>query len=72
MNTYAIVLVLEDLEEYEGDPMDWNWSELLDTPASGYVAGCTKIAAHPTPAQVMWLGQNVDEFISNLKEECGE
>lgn len=70
MSTFAIVLVLEDLAPSDGDPMDWNWSEMLDLPTSGYVAGTTEIASQPSVKQINILGNSTDIFIKTLKDHC--
>ena len=70
MKTYAVVLILEDLEEADRHPMYWNWSEILDIPTSVFVSGAVQIAAQPDEKQITVLEEATDLFISTLMEEC--
>jgi hypothetical protein len=70
MKTYAVVLILEDLEETDRHPMYWNWSEILDIPTSVFVSGAVQIAAQPDEKQITVLEEATDLFISTLMEEC--
>jgi hypothetical protein len=70
MKTYAVVLILEDLEEVDGHPTNWNWSEILDIPTSVFVSGAVQIAAQPDEKQITVLEEATDLFISTLMEEC--
>lgn len=70
MKTYAVVLILEDLEETDRHPMYWNWSEILDIPTSVFVSGAVQIAAQPDEKQITVLEEATDLFISTLTEGC--
>ena len=70
MKTYAVVLILEDLEESDGHPTNWNWSEILDIPTSVFVSGAVQIAAQPDEKQITVLEEATDLFIATLTEEC--
>jgi hypothetical protein len=70
MKTYAVVLILEDLEEADRHPMYWNWSEILDIPTSVFVSGAVQIAAQPDEKQITVLEEATDLFISTLMEGC--
>ena len=70
MKTYAVVLILEDLEESDRHPMYWNWSEILDIPTSVFVSGAVQIAAQPDEKQITVLEEATDLFISTLTEGC--
>ena len=70
MKTYAVVLILEDLEESDGHPTNWNWSEILDIPTSVFVSGAVQIAAQPDEKQITALEEATDLFMATLTEEC--
>ena len=70
MKTYAVVLILEDLEESDRHPMYWDWSEILDIPTSVFVSGAVEIAAQPDENQITVLEEATDLFITTLIEEC--
>jgi hypothetical protein len=70
MKTYAVVLILEDLDESDRHPMYWNWSEILDIPTSVFVSGAVQIAAQPDEKQITVLEEATDLFISTLTEGC--
>lgn len=70
MKTYAVVLILEDLEESDGHPTKWNWSEILDIPTSVFVSGAVQIATQPDENQITVLEEATDLFISTLMEGC--
>ena len=70
MKTYAVVLILEDLEEADRHPMYWNWSEILDIPTSVFVSGAVQIAAQPDEKQITVLEEATDLFIATLTEGC--
>jgi hypothetical protein len=70
MKTYAVVLILEDLDESDGHPTNWNWSEILDIPTSVVVSGAVQIATHPNENQITALEEATDLFMATLTEEC--
>jgi len=70
MKTYAVVLILEDLEEADRHPMYWNWSEILDIPTSVFVSGAVQIATQPDEKQITVLEEATDLFIATLTEGC--
>ena len=70
MKTYAVVLILEDLDESDRHPMYWDWSEILDIPTSVFVSGAVQIAAQPDEKQITVLEEATDLFISTLTEGC--
>lgn len=70
MKTYAVVLILEDLEESDGHPTNWNWSETLDIPTSVFVSGAVEIAAQPDENQITALEEATDLFMATLTEGC--
>ena len=70
MKTYAVVLILEDLDESDGHPTNWNWSEILDIPISVFVSGAVQIAAQPDENQITALEEATDLFMATLTEEC--
>ena len=70
MKTYAVVLILEDLEESDRHPMYWDWSEILDIPTSVFVSGAVEIATQPDENQITVLEEATDLFISTLMEGC--
>ena len=70
MKTYAVVLILEDLDESDRHPMYWDWSEILDVPTSVFVSGAVQIAAQPDEKQITVLEEATDLFISTLTEGC--
>jgi hypothetical protein len=70
MKTYAVVLILEDLDESDRHPMYWNWSEILDIPTSVFVSGAVEIATQPDENQITVLEQATDLFMATLTEGC--
>ena len=56
MRTHVVVLVL-DVDEADGHPADWPWSEIVDTPHALSVV--THAELHPEPDDGM-----VDSFVS--------
>jgi hypothetical protein len=70
MKTYAVVLILEDLEEADRHPMYWDWSEILDIPTSVFVSGAVQIATQPDEKQITVLEEATDRFIITLAEGC--
>lgn len=71
MATNVVVLVLET-DESEGDPADWDWNTLVDTPGSVYVAGAAKIKADPEPNEVDGFSGITDIFIKSVANFIGE
>ena len=72
MKTYTVVLVLEDIEESQGHPRNWDWQQILDMPTSAFVSGAVEIASEPDLTQIKVLEEATDLFISTLMEECND
>ena len=70
MKTYAVVLILEDLDESDGHPNNWDWSQILDIPTSVFVSGAVQIATQPDEKQITVLEEATDLFIATLTEGC--
>jgi hypothetical protein len=70
MKTYAVVLILEDLDERDGHPTNWNWSEILDIPTSVFVSGAVQITTQPDENQITVLEEATDLFMATLTEGC--
>ena len=70
MKTYAVVLILEDLEESDGNPSNWDWSQILDIPTSVFVSGAVQIASQPDVKQIFVLEEATDKFMATLTEGC--
>ena len=70
MKTYAVVLILEDLEEADRHPMYWDWSEILDIPTTVFVSGAVEISAQPDEKQITVLEEATDQFMATLTEGC--
>ena len=70
MKTYAVVLILEDLDESDRHPMYWDWSEVLDIPTSVFVSGAVEIATQPDENQITVLEEATDLFMATLTEGC--
>lgn len=70
MKTYAVVLILEDLDESDGNPSNWNWSQILDIPTSVFVSGAVQIASQPDVKQIFVLEEATDKFMATLTEGC--
>jgi len=70
MKTYAVVLILEDLDESDGNPSNWDWSQILDIPTSVFVSGAVQIASQPDVKQIFVLEEATDKFMATLTEGC--
>lgn len=51
MRTFVTVLVLE-VDETEGNPANWDWSEIINTPGSVHAPQTVELEPEPTDAQV--------------------
>lgn len=51
MRTFVQVLVLE-LDETEGDPTNWDWQEIIDTPGAVLAFPTVEIDSDPGDEQV--------------------
>lgn len=55
MSTYVVTLVIEDLDETEGNPARWDWAKLLDLPTPVSVLGAAMVPGTPTAGDVTTL-----------------
>ena len=70
MKTYAVVLILEDIDESDRHPMYWDRSEIHDIPTSVFVSGAVELATQPDENQITVLEEATDLFITTLLEGC--
>lgn len=70
MRTFVQVLVLE-LDETEGNPENWNWSEIIDTPGAVFAVPSVEIEPDPDDAQVDLLGRITNDYRDAVRDAVG-
>ena len=70
MRTFVQVLVLE-LDETEGNPENWNWQEMIDTPGSVLVLRPVEVESNPTDDQVKMLDLLSRDYRDAVRREIG-
>lgn len=70
MRTFVQVLVLE-LDETEGNPENWNWSEIIDTPGAVLAVPSVEIEPDPDDAQVDLLGRITNDYRDAVRDAVG-
>jgi hypothetical protein len=61
MATRVVVLVLES-DESEGNPLNWNWTELIDSPYSVSAVIAEEIESEPTLKEIETLVALTHEY----------
>jgi hypothetical protein len=70
MATYAIVLVV-DTDPGEKDPLDWNWTDILDTPEPVVALRSVEIKSDPSDKDVLTMDMLAQDFIKAVGAEIG-
>jgi len=70
MATFAIVLVV-DTDPGEKDPLDWNWTDILDTPEPVVALRSVEIKSDPSDKDVLTMDMLAREFIKAVGAEIG-
>lgn len=70
MRTFVQVLVLE-LDETEGDPANWNWQEMIDTPGAVLAVPSVEIEPDPTDQQVDKLHILTADYRGAVRDALG-
>lgn len=70
MATYAIVLVV-DTDPGEKDPLDWNWTDIIDSPEPVTALRSVQIKSDPSNDDVVLMDSLAREFIKAVGAEIG-
>lgn len=70
MRTFVQVLILE-LDETEGDPTNWDWSEVIDTPGSVLAVPSVEIEPDPSDEQVDTLHHLTADYRGAVRDGLG-
>lgn len=70
MATYAIVLVV-DTDPGEKNPLDWNWTDILDTPEPVVALRSVEIKSDPSDKDVLTMDMLAQDFIKAVGAEIG-
>jgi hypothetical protein len=70
MATFAIVLVV-DTDPGEKDPLDWNWTDILDTPEPVVALRSVEIKSDPSDKDVLAMDMLAQDFIKAVGAEIG-
>jgi hypothetical protein len=70
MTTFAIVLVV-DTDPGEKDPLDWNWTDILDTPEPVVALRSVEIKSDPSDKDVLTMDMLAQDFIKAVGAEIG-
>lgn len=66
MATRVVVLVLES-DESEGNPLNWNWTELIDSPYSVSAVIAEEIESEPTLKEIEALVDLTQDYGKALR-----
>lgn len=70
MRTFVQVLILE-LDETEGNPANWDWTEIIDTPGVATALHTVEIEPNPTDEQVNVVAQLSNNYRDAVRREIG-
>lgn len=70
MRTFVQILVLE-LDESEGDPGNWDWLEIIDTPGSVLAMESVEVVADPSKRDINMFTTLTNDYHNALKREIG-
>lgn len=70
MRTFVQILVLE-LDESQGDPGKWDWSDVIDTPGSVLAMESVEVNADPSKQDIACLTWLTNDYHNGLKSTIG-
>ena len=70
MRTFVQVLILE-LDETEGDPANWNWQEMIDTPGAVLAVPSVEIESDPSDEQADTLHRLTADYRGAVRDVLG-
>lgn len=70
MRTFVQVLVLE-LDETEGNPENWDWQQVIDTPGSVLVVPSVEIEPDPSDTQVDLMNRLTTDYRLAVRDALG-
>lgn len=70
MRTFVQVLVLE-LDETEGNPANWDWTEIIGTPGWASALHTVEVEPDPTDEQVELLARLSTDYRDAVRREVG-